>query len=92
MQSLKVEDQIQLTHVFEEAVQRFDKDLDEVKQGKWGFGGCADYNEVERCVVPICHEGRGVVVLGSCGRVGGSAGAGEKWREGKKVAGAVWTI
>jgi len=63
--------------------------LDEVKQGERGFGGCADYDEVERCVVPVRHERGGVVVLSG---VGGGAGTGEKRGKRKKVAGGVWTI
>ena len=54
MQSLEAEDQVKLTDVFEESVQRLDEDLNEVDQGKRGFGRRRDEDEVKGRVMSIC--------------------------------------
>jgi len=61
MQRLKVEDQIQLAHVLEQAVQGFDEDLDEVEECEGRLGRRAYQDEVEGCVVPVGYQGGGVV-------------------------------
>lgn len=53
MQALEVEDQIELAHVLEQAVQRLDEDLDQVEQRQGGLGRRADQDEVERGVVSV---------------------------------------
>lgn len=82
MLRLEIEDEIQLAHVFEQAVQRLDKDLDQVKQCQRRLGRRADRDEVQRCIVPVRDE-RGVVRVLGCGqRVGvGRRGGGEEGRE-----------
>ena len=55
MQCFKVENQIQLAHVLEEAIEGFDEDLDEVEEGEGGFGGGGDEDEVEGCVVAVSY-------------------------------------
>ena len=73
MQRLKIENQVQLTDVFEEAIESLDEDLDQVEQGEGGFRGCGYQDEVEGCVVAVCYEGWSVVVGlgGGCGGGGG---------------------
>lgn len=77
VQGLEVEDQVELAHIFEEAIERLDEDLDEVEERERRFGRGADYDEVEGCIVSVGHERGGVVVLG--GRCGGFGRAGEEW-------------
>lgn len=67
MQGLEVEDQIQLAHVLEQAVERLDEDLYQVEQGEGRLGRGADDDEVEGCVVAVGDEGGGVVVRGGGG-------------------------
>ena len=73
MQRLEIENQIQLTDVFEKAIEGLDEDLDQIEQGEGCFGGRGDEDEVEGCVVAVRDEGGGVVVgLGrGCGGGGG---------------------
>lgn len=81
MQGLEVENQVEFADILEEAVERLDKDLDKVEQGKRRFGGGADDNEVERRVVAIGDERGGVVVRRGGGRRLGGAGE-EGWEAG----------
>lgn len=78
MQRLEVEDEVQLAHVLEQAVQRLDEDLDQVEQGERRLGGGADDDEVQRRVVAVGDDGGGVGVGAVGGRV---AGGGQERRE-----------
>lgn len=73
VQRLKVEDQIQLAHVLEQAVEGLDEDLDQVEQGERGLGGRADDDEVEGRVVAVGDDG-GRVGVGAGGGAGGGGG------------------
>lgn len=87
MQGFEIEYQIELAHVLEQPIQRFDKDLDQIQQCERRFRGGGDDDEVERCVVAVGDEGGGVVLLGG-GGVGGRGG--KEGREGQEVAAAGW--
>lgn len=54
MQRLEVEDQIEFTDILEQTVKCFDKDLNEIKEGKRRLGRGADDDEVEGCIVSVC--------------------------------------
>lgn len=86
VQCLKVEDEVELAHVLEQAVQRLDVHLDNVDQGQRRLGRRRDDDEVQRRVVAVRYEGRDVVVWFR-GRVRGARG-GEEGREREEVAGA----
>ena len=77
VQRLEVEDEVELAHVLEHAVEGLDKDLDQVQQGERGLGGGGDDDEAEGRIVAVGDEGGGVVVAGG----GGRGGAGEEGRE-----------
>ena len=62
MQGLEVENQIQFANIFEEPVERFNKDLDQIEKGEWRFCGSRDEDEVEGCVVPVCYQRRSIIV------------------------------
>jgi hypothetical protein len=64
MQRLEVEDQVELAHIFEEAVESLYEDLDEVEEGEGRLGGGADHDEVQSGIVAVGHERRRVVVRG----------------------------
>lgn len=79
MHGFEIEDQIQLAHVVEKAVQGFYENLDEVEEGEGGFGGGAYQDEVEGCVVPVCDLGGEVGVYCGLGLgLGGGRGE-ERW-------------
>ena len=78
MQGFEVEDQVEFAYIFEEAIERLDKDLDEVEEGERRFGGCADDDEVESCVVSVGNERWRVVVRGGWRRRLGGAGE-QRW-------------
>jgi hypothetical protein len=78
VQGLEVEDEVELAHVFEHAVEGLDEDLDQVQQGERGLGRGRDDDEVQRRVVPVRHQ-RGRVVVARGG--GGGGVAREKRRE-----------
>lgn len=63
MQRFEVEDEIELAHVLEQAIQGLDEDLDQVQQRQGRFGRGADQDEVEGRVVSVCDQRRGVVVV-----------------------------
>lgn len=85
MQRLEIEDQIQFAHVFEQVIQAFDEDVDQIEESERRFCGGRDDDEVERCVVAVCYEGGRIVGFGDL-RGGGS----EKRRERQEVAAAAW--
>ena len=58
MQRLKTKNEIQLADVGKEAVQRFDKDLNEVDEREGGLGRRADEDEVQRRIVAVGYERR----------------------------------
>lgn len=83
MHSLEIKDKVEFADVAEEAVERFDKDLDEVEEGERGFRGGGDEDEVEGCVVAVCDLRGGVAVVlvgGWCG-LGGWGGGGRGGEE-----------
>lgn len=53
MQRLEIEYQIQFAYVFEEAIEGFDEDLDQVEESEGGFGGGGYDYEIEGCVVAV---------------------------------------
>ena len=69
MQSLEVEDQVQLTYILKQAIQGLHKHLDEIEEGKRRLGGCGDEDEVEGCVVAVGYYRRGVRGRSGRGRV-----------------------
>ena len=64
MECLEVEDQIQFADIFEEGIESFDEDLDEIEKGERGFGRGRDEDEIEGRIVPVCDQGGSIVVLG----------------------------
>lgn len=90
MQRLKVENQIQLADILKQPVQRFDVYLNQIDEGERGLSGGRNDDEIEGGVVTVRNEGGDVVVWFRRG--GGGAGGGEEGREGKEVAGALWTV
>ena len=80
MHSLEIENQIQLADVIEQAVEGLDEDLDKVKESERGFGGGADKDEVEGCIVPIGDVGGVIGIVAGIGRRSGSGGWSEKRR------------
>ena len=91
MQRLEVEDEVQLAHVFEQAVEGLDEDLDQVEQGEGGLRRGGDEDEIERCVVAVGDEGGGVVVGLGRGR-GGGGGRGEQRWEPRRVEGSAMVL
>ena len=75
MHSLEIENQIQLANIVEQHVQGLDEDLNKVEKSEWGFGGGADEDEVEGCVVTV-RDITGVV--GIVGGIGGCGGGGRR--------------
>lgn len=63
VQRLKVEDEVQLAHVFKEAIQRLDIDLYQVDERERGLGRRRYYDEVKGSVMPV-RDQRWYVVVG----------------------------
>ncbi|KAJ8112807.1 hypothetical protein OPT61_g4912 [Boeremia exigua] len=72
VQRLEVEDEVELAHVLEQAVQSLDEDLDQVEQGQRRLGGGGDDDEVEGGVVAL---GAGAGGRGARQEVAGRVGA-----------------
>src|SRR5690349_24851263 len=53
MNTVRVEDQIQLTNIFKTFVKSFDKHLNEIKNPKLRFTAIYTEYEIKRCVVSI---------------------------------------
>lgn len=85
MHRLVPEDQVQLAHVLEHAVQRLHEDLDQVDQRERRLGGRGDHDEREGGVGAVgdLRGGVGGAVLDA-----GARALGEEGREGEEVAGA----
>lgn len=62
MHSLISKDQVQLTHIFKQAIERFDENLDQVEEGERGFGGGGDKDEGEGGVGAVGDLRRSVAV------------------------------
>jgi hypothetical protein len=67
MQRLKIKDQIQLTHIFKQPIERLYINLYQIDERQRGFRARRDDDEVKRRVVAVGDEGRDVVV--GCGGI-----------------------
>lgn len=85
MHSLIPEDEIQLAHVLEHAIQCLHKDLDQIDQRQRRLSRRGDHDERQGGIVPVGDLGGGVGGAVFCA---GACAAGEKWWEGEEVAGA----
>ena len=78
MERFEIEDQIQLTYIFEQPVKGLDKDLDEVEKSEGRLCGCTNEDKVEGSIMSVCYEG-GCVIVGGSG-----ADLGIRWRGGSE--------
>lgn len=83
MHRLEAKDEVQLTDVFEEAVQRFDENLDQIDQGERRLGGRGDHDEGQSRICSVGDLRRGIRWPASCRR---ASALGEQGRKREEIA------
>lgn len=85
MECFEIENQVQLAHIFEKAVEGLHEDLNEIEESQRGLSRGRNDDEVERRIVAVGDERGSIVVRGGgCRRF---AAVGEEGRETERSAG-----